>query len=220
MKTTTLLASILVAAILLFGCAQQQPPAPAATLAVTPTAPPAATAAVGPTVTETQQGASEPPGASASMCAGTEDDFDLTCSDQPPAGAGCEVNNLGERQDCMYPMACYAVKCAEATPSPTPFFASPSPQASGALSGEVTIHIKNFAFEPAEVTVKKGSRITWINDDTVGHTVTSEAGKFAFPDSATLSWNQQYSNVFVNMGTYNYHCNIHPNMKGKIIVVE
>ncbi|NYZ78169.1 copper-binding protein, partial [Candidatus Micrarchaeota archaeon] len=35
-----------------------------------------------------------------------------------------------------------------------------------------------------------------------------------------LSWNQQYSNVFVNMGTYNYHCNIHPNMKGKIIVVE
>ncbi len=208
-----LLASILVAAILLFGCTQQVQQ-PAQQPAQGGTQQPAATAAA------TQQAAaSQASGASTSAlsCSGAENGFKLTCAENPPAG--CENKNLGERADCKHPLTCFASKCAQATPSPTPFFASPSPQPSGALSGAVTIRIKNFAFEPSEVTIKSGTQATWINDDSVSHTVTSDGGRFAFPDSATLSWNQQHIVVFSNPGTYNYHCNIHSNMKGKIIVV-
>jgi plastocyanin len=222
MKTATLLASILVVTILLFGCTQQPAPAQGGqTPSVAATAVATQQAAF-PTASATQQAASPTASASVSAlsCSGTENGFKLSCSDQPPAGAGCEVKSLGERSDCKFPSTCFAVKCPKATPSPTPFFASPSPAATGVLSGQVTIHISNFAFNPAEVTITGGTRVTWVNDDSVSHTVTSEGGRFAFPDSATLSWNQQYSNVFVNMGTYNYHCNIHPSMKGKIIVVE
>lgn len=82
--------------------------------------------------------------------------------------------------------------------------------------GDSTITIADFAFAPQTITVKKGSTVIWTNEDSVGHTVTSDTGSEL--DSALLSKGQSYSKTFNQAGTFSYHCTPHPNMKGTVIV--
>ncbi|MBI2029740.1 cupredoxin family copper-binding protein [Candidatus Gottesmanbacteria bacterium] len=79
-----------------------------------------------------------------------------------------------------------------------------------------TITIANFAFSPQTITFKKGSTVTWTNEDNVGHTVTSDTGTQL--NSPLLSKGQSYSKTFNETGTFSYHCTPHPNMKGTVIV--
>jgi len=80
----------------------------------------------------------------------------------------------------------------------------------------IAISIKNFSFNPASLTVKTGTKVTWTNNDTAPHTVTSDSGNF--PDSGMLPPGQSFSFTFTKSGSVNYHCSIHPNMKGVIVV--
>lgn len=77
--------------------------------------------------------------------------------------------------------------------------------------------IDNFKFEPRELTVAVGAKVTWINRDDVPHTATSTARPKAF-DSKTLDTDEKYSHEFTTAGTYEYFCAVHPHMKGKIVV--
>lgn len=79
-----------------------------------------------------------------------------------------------------------------------------------------TVSIKNFSFNPPTLTVKTGTKITWVNNDSVPHTVTSDASNFF--DSKTLSPGESFSFVFTDIGSTNYHCAFHPTMKGDVIV--
>ncbi len=79
-----------------------------------------------------------------------------------------------------------------------------------------TVSIKNFSFVPSTLTIKSGTKITWINDDIVAHTVTSDSGNLL--DSPALSPGQSFSFTFTSPGSVNYHCNIHKAMKGVIVV--
>ena len=88
------------------------------------------------------------------------------------------------------------------------------PPATGSQGDTVTI--KDFAFTPQVLTVKAGTTVTWTNEDSASHTITS-AGFF---DSGTIATGQTFSKTFDQPGTYNYACSIHPSMKGKIIVEQ
>jgi plastocyanin len=77
--------------------------------------------------------------------------------------------------------------------------------------------IDNFRFEPRELTVAAGAKVTWVNRDDVPHTATSTAKPRSF-DSKTLDTDQQFSHVFKTPGTFEYFCIVHPHMKGKVIV--
>jgi amicyanin len=77
------------------------------------------------------------------------------------------------------------------------------------------VHIKNFAFSPAAVTVKAGSTLVWTNDDSIQHDVTFDGGGIK---SATLNHNDTFSHTFPTAGTYHYICSIHPFMHGTVIV--
>jgi amicyanin len=79
------------------------------------------------------------------------------------------------------------------------------------------VMIDNFKFDPRELTIAAGTRVTWINRDDVPHTATSTARSKAF-DSKTLDTDQQFSHVFTTAGTYEYFCAVHPHMRGKIVV--
>jgi len=83
------------------------------------------------------------------------------------------------------------------------------------MSGEVKVTLKNFAFGPNEVRVKAGDKVTWTNEDIAGHTVTADGGSFG---SKVLSQGKSFSHTFTEKGTFTYHCEPHPNMKGKVIV--
>jgi len=98
---------------------------------------------------------------------------------------------------------------ARPTPAPTP---TPMPSTS-----TFNVSIQNFAFGQKSLTVKKGDRIIFQNRDTVGHTATSDTGKF---DSGMLANGASYTLDTANLapGSYPYHCTPHPNMTATIIV--
>src|SRR3989344_2679303 len=74
--------------------------------------------------------------------------------------------------------------------------------------GKYNIQIKNFDYTPQELRIKKGETVVWTNQDSVGHTATSDSGNTI--DSALLVKGESYSKQFNEIGTYNYHCTPHP----------
>lgn len=77
------------------------------------------------------------------------------------------------------------------------------------------VSIDNFSFTPMEMTISKGTQVTWVNKDDVPHTVVSIDHKFK---SKALDTGEQFSFTFQDAGTYEYFCSVHPKMTGKIIV--
>jgi plastocyanin len=83
-----------------------------------------------------------------------------------------------------------------------------------ARAAEMEVHIDNFVFEPAELTVKVGTTVTWINRDDIPHLVVS-AGKFR---SKALDTEDKFSFTFTAAGDYKYFCALHPHMTGMVRV--
>ena len=77
------------------------------------------------------------------------------------------------------------------------------------------IKIDNFAFIPAAVTVKTGTRVIWVNHDDIPHTIDSSDGKFR---SGALDTDDHFQFLFTEPGEYQFFCRLHPRMTGKIIV--
>ena len=72
-----------------------------------------------------------------------------------------------------------------------------------------------FAYNPPTITVPAGSTVTWINQDSVDHAVTSDTpGIFDNPILAGAT----VRITFTVPGTFNYHCQPHPYMTGIVIV--
>lgn len=82
-------------------------------------------------------------------------------------------------------------------------------------AAEPRVTIVDFAFQPASITITAGQTVTWQNNGTVQHTVTADDRSF---DSGPLDPGNQFANLFDNPGTYTYHCSIHTQMKGTVIV--
>jgi plastocyanin len=104
------------------------------------------------------------------------------------------------------------------TPSPTVAPITPTP-ASGSTQKLMIINDSNgsFGFGPATLTIKVGTTVIWKNMSIAPHTVTSDDGQTF--DSGTVAVGGTFQFTFKNAGTYSYHCNIHPYMRAKIVVV-
>lgn len=87
-----------------------------------------------------------------------------------------------------------------------------------AESNSVKIH--DFAYSPAKITVKKGTTVTWTNDDTTKHDIAPDNPSDEFKKSNLLAKGETYSVTFDTVGTYTYHCTPHPFMKGSVEVTE
>ena len=84
-----------------------------------------------------------------------------------------------------------------------------------------TVSISDFAFKPASLTVKKGTTVTWTNQDDVQHSVVPDAGDNSdFEGGPLLAKGETYEWTFDNTGTYEYHCGPHPQMTGTVVVTE
>jgi plastocyanin len=77
------------------------------------------------------------------------------------------------------------------------------------------VSIKGFAFNPATIQAKAGENVTWTNEDSVPHTVTLDDGS---SKSGNIAGGATYSHAFTQAGTFAYHCEIHPQMKGTVTV--
>ncbi|PTT24735.1 plastocyanin/azurin family copper-binding protein [Pseudomonas sp. HMWF021] len=82
---------------------------------------------------------------------------------------------------------------------------------------EVKIDIKEFMFGPKDLTVGVGTKVTWVNDDQIPHTVAETHKVFR---SAALDTNDSFSWVFNTPGEFEYFCALHPQMIGRIVVTQ
>jgi plastocyanin len=79
----------------------------------------------------------------------------------------------------------------------------------------------NECFLPYEETVAKGATVTWSNDDSAAHTVTSgtpTGGPDGLFDSSIFMAGNSFEFTFDDAGTYDYFCMVHPWMAGIINV--
>ena len=94
--------------------------------------------------------------------------------------------------------------------------ASTSTAAASSSGGGVAIKMQNIAFDPKAVTVKVGQKVTWTNDDSVDHNVTSQSGESIKSDN--FGKGATFSFTPTKAGTIKYVCTIHPGMDGTLTV--
>lgn len=83
----------------------------------------------------------------------------------------------------------------------------------------VAVSVKNFSFDPKEVTIASGTTVEW-TDTTGKHTIEADKGEFK---SGSLTAGGKFEHKFDKPGTYDYFCGFHGSkgghdMAGKIIV--
>jgi manganese oxidase len=103
-------------------------------------------------------------------------------------------------------------------------------EAGAVLDGEVTVRVTQFAFDTPVLRVKKGTTVTWINDDVAPHTVTegtpgADPATRAFDSSEEakgtpkmMNQGDTWTTTFDEVGEYDYYCLPHPFMTAKVIV--
>ena len=80
--------------------------------------------------------------------------------------------------------------------------------------------IEDICYIPSTIVVEKGKSVTWLNEDSSFHSVTS--GFYPEPsglfDSGHLDPYESYTLSFNDLGTYDYFCTLHPWMQAQVIV--
>ena len=99
----------------------------------------------------------------------------------------------------------------------SPISTNPTPTTTP-TPANVTVDIKNFAFNPPILNIKVGTKVVWTNNGSAPHNITSNSGGIL--SSATLSTGQFFSFTFTKTGSFSYHCAIHPMMKGIVVVIN
>ena len=79
---------------------------------------------------------------------------------------------------------------------------------------------KDQCYIPSQIVIEKGKQVTWVNEDSAFHSVTS--GFYDAPtglfDSGYLDPYQSFSLTFDETGIYDYYCTLHPWMEGRVTV--
>ena len=85
-----------------------------------------------------------------------------------------------------------------------------------AHAATIQVVMDKMEISPAEVSVKVGDTIEWVNKDVLAHTATARNGDFdvMMPPKKTVT------SVVGKAGRIEYYCRFHPNMKGRITVVS
>ena len=80
--------------------------------------------------------------------------------------------------------------------------------------------IDDRCYVPSLILTKKGNSVTWVNEDSAFHSVTS--GFYGSPtelfDSGHLDPFESFTFTFDEVGDYDYFCTLHPWMKGQVTV--
>jgi plastocyanin len=103
---------------------------------------------------------------------------------------------------CDHPHSAHSAQCED-----------PPARNNGVPPG--TVVIRELAFNPAQINARVGEDVVWHFDDKgVAHTVTADNGSF---DSGKRT-DGEFHMAFPQPGSYSYHCSIHPDMKGMVMV--
>ena len=93
----------------------------------------------------------------------------------------------------------------------------PAESTAPAPNSTATVDIRGHAFNPAQLNVAPGTTVRFVNNDTVPHTATADNGLF---DTGVLQPGSSFDVFLDGSGTVTYHCELHPEMQGSIVVGE
>ena len=115
-------------------------------------------------------------------------------------------------------VALAAAGCGSSNDNSSSSSSATSTPAASSSGGDVAIKMANIAFDPKDVTVKVGQKITWTNDDSTDHNVTADSGA----DFKSKDFGKGGTFEFTpdKAGKITYECTLHPNMKGATITVQ
>ena len=88
--------------------------------------------------------------------------------------------------------------------------------ASGVPTAEQEVVMKDFEFQPPEITIQAGEEVVWQNEGGEEHTATSDDNRFNTGDVGPGASSAAIK--FHTPGTFPYHCEIHPAMTGTVVV--
>jgi plastocyanin len=116
-----------------------------------------------------------------------------------------------------------ALAAACASPGET---TSSDMQASHRAHPDADVVIDSSTFAPSVLRIAVGETVTWVNHDDLPHTVTSNprgkgraaGGGLGSRFDHRLTRDETFSFYFERAGTFAYHCTIHPEMRGTIVV--
>jgi plastocyanin len=84
-----------------------------------------------------------------------------------------------------------------------------------ACAETIQVRIDKMEYSPAEVKAKVGDTVEWINADVLAHTATVKGDwEVVIPTKKTGKA------VMKKAGAVDYYCRFHPNMKGRVVVLE
>jgi plastocyanin len=109
----------------------------------------------------------------------------------------------------------------EAETSPPASEETESTESEPAPSGEAAkaekVDIVEFTYQPDPVVVQVGGKVSWQNQDTAPHTATADDESW---DTGTIEKGKIGSETFKEAGKFAYFCEIHPDMRGTVEVIE
>ena len=94
---------------------------------------------------------------------------------------------------------------------------APAESTTPAPNSITTVDIRDHAFNPAQLNVAPGTTVRFVNNDTVPHTATADNELF---DTGVLQPGASLDVFLDGSGTVTYHCELHPEMQGSIVVGE
>jgi len=80
---------------------------------------------------------------------------------------------------------------------------------------ELQVEIRGYEFFPSDVSIRVGTKVTWINRDSAAHTATQRQGDW---DTGVLKEGQSATLTFDKPGVYDYICAVHPSMQAQLTV--
>jgi plastocyanin len=93
----------------------------------------------------------------------------------------------------------------------------PAENTTPAPNSVTTVDIRDHAFNPAQLNVAPGTTIRFVNNDIEPHTATADNGLF---DTGVLQPGSSFDVFLDGSGTVTYHCELHPDMQGSVVVGE
>jgi plastocyanin len=160
---------------------------------------------------------SAPASESASPTTTPESASPAMASASPSPSADAEETHQHEPSTEPSPSPSKSKPSPEPSPSPSESKSSPEPSAEDRSDKAIVVEIKDFAFSPDKVTIRKGSTVTFINRDKVKHTATADGGEF---DTGLLGTDVSGEVKFDETGTFTFYCSPHPGMTGTIVVQD
>lgn len=115
--------------------------------------------------------------------------------------------------------AVFAVACvSERTSSPDNPLEGCNAQLPADAIGSTIVAVRDFNFTPSTIRIRPGTKVTWVNcgaPSDQAHTSTADGGQWS---SNLLAPGATYTREFAETGSFPYHCEPHPFMKGTVVV--